>query len=179
MAETSNGLMYGVAQVKFKPAAGGEDKTLGWLDENGMQPAGNAPSFMDVYAAQVTDGPVDSIMTNPGSDAFTMNLIRLKAQDMVDVFGGKAEADGAYTPPTNFVANGVLTIKMHSGHNFRVFNARLSRNGWQNGMNMQNVLGFGIRVDMLKPTDGKERRWRTYPPGVEPDTSDSTADTKG
>ena len=53
MADTSNGLMYGVAQVKFKPAAGGEDKTLGWLDENGMQPAGNAPSFMDVYAAQV------------------------------------------------------------------------------------------------------------------------------
>ena len=98
MADTSNGLMYGVAQVKFKPAAGGEDKTLGWLDENGMQPAGNAPSFMDVYAAQVTDGPVDSIMTNPGSDAFTMNLIRLKAQDMVDVFGGKAEADGAQLP---------------------------------------------------------------------------------
>lgn len=179
MADTSNGLMYGVALVKFKSfAQPSQEKELGWLDENGMQPAGNAPSFMDVYAAQVTDGPVDSIMTNPGSDAFTMNLIRLKAQDMVDVFGGKAEADGAYTPPANFVANGVLTIKMHSGHNIRVFNARLSRNGWQNGMNMQNVLGFGIRVDMLKPTDGKERRWRTYPPGVEPDTSDTTADAK-
>ena len=41
---------------------------------------------------------------------------------------------------------------------------------------MQGVLGFGIRVDMLKPTDGKGRRWRSYPPGVEPDTSDSTAD---
>ena len=66
--------MYGVAAVKFKTPEG-EEKTLGWLDENGMQPAGNAPTFMDVNAAQVTDGPVDSIMTNPGSDAFTMNLI--------------------------------------------------------------------------------------------------------
>lgn len=175
MADNSNGLMYGVAEVKFKESQG-EEKTLGWLDENGMQPAGNAPQFLDVYAAQVTDGPVDSIQTNPGSDAFTMNLIQLSAKNMSEVFGGKAEADGAYTPPANFVKTGVLTIKMHSGHNFRVFNARLSRNGWQNGMNMSNVLGFGIRVDMLKPTDGKERRWRSYPPGVTPDTSDETAD---
>lgn len=177
MADTSNGLMYGVAAVKFKAAgAGGQEKTLGWLDENGMQPAGNEPTFMDVIAAQVTDGPVDSIMTNPGSDAFTMNMIRMKAEDMVAVFGGKAEADGSYTPPEKFVANGVLTITMHSGHNFRVFNARLSRKGFQNGINMQNVLAMGIRVDMLKPTDGKVRRWRTYPPGLEPDTADSTAD---
>ena len=177
MADTSNGLMYGVAAVKFKTSEGGE-KTLGWLDENGMQPAGNAPTFMDVMAAQVTDGPVDSIMTNPGSDAFTMNLIRLKAEDMVAVFGGKAEADGSYTPPSKMVANGMLTISMHSGHNFRVFNSRLSRNGWQNGINMQNVLAMGIRVDMLKPADGKERRWRIYPPGVVPDTSDATADAE-
>ena len=175
MADNSNGLMYGVAMVKFKEAQG-EEKTLGYLDENGMQPAGQAPQFMDVYAAQVADGPVDSIQTNPGSDAFTMNLIQLKAENMVTVFGGKAETDGAYTPPANFVKTGVLTIKMHSGHSFRVFNARLSRNGWQNGMNMSNVLAMGIRVDMLKPTDGKERRWRSYPPGVEPDTSDQTAD---
>lgn len=175
MADTSNGLMYGVAAVKFKPSSG-DEKTLGWLDENGMQPAGNAPTFMEVYSAQVTDGPVDSIMTNPGSDAFTMNLIKLDAQSMVDVFGGKKETDDSYTPPTSFVATGVLTISMHSGHSFRVFNARLSRNGWQNGMNMQNVLAFGIRVDMLKPTDGKDRRFRIYPPGVEPDTADTTAD---
>lgn len=177
MADTSNGLMYGVAAVKFKPASG-EEKTLGWLDQNGMQPAGSAPTFLEVFAAQVMDGAVDSIMTNPGSDAFTMNLIKLDAQSMVDVFGGKKETDGSYTPPTSFVATGVLTISMHSGHNFRVFNARLSRNGWQNGMNMQNVLAFGIRVDMLKPTDGKDRRFRIYPPGVVPDTSDETADAE-
>lgn len=180
MADTSNGLMYGLAEVKFKPAGEeSEEKTLGWLDENGMQPAGNAPQFLDVYAAQVTDGPVDSIQTNPGSDAFTMNLIQLKAQNMSDALGGKAEADGSYTPPVNFVRTGVLTLKMHSGHSFRVFNARLSRNGFQNGINMQNVLAMGIRVDMLKPTDGKERRWRSYPPGVVPDTADSTADGAG
>lgn len=167
MADTSNGLMYGVAKVTFKAAgAEGQEKTLAWLDENGMHPAGNAPSFLDVFAAQITDGPVDSIMTNPGSDAFTMNLIQLNAQSMVDVFGGKAGTDGSYTPPSKMLANGVLTITMHSGHGFRIFNARLSRNGFQNGINMQNVLAMGIRVDMLKPADGKDRRYRTYPPGT-------------
>lgn len=175
--DKSNGLLYGAAEIKFKPSDGME-KTIGWIDENGLQPAGNAPSFLDIYAAQVTDGPVDSILTNPGSDAFTMNLIKLNAQNLVDIFGGTAEADGSYTPPGNFVATGVLTIKMHSGHSFRVFNSRLSRNGWQNGINMQSVLAFGIRVDMLKPADGKERRWRIYPPEVIPDTADSTADAE-
>lgn len=179
MADTSNGLIYGIAEVKFKASgSASQEKTLGWLDENGMQPAGNAPQFMDVYAAQVLDGPVESIQTNPGSDAFTMNLIQLKAQNMADVFGGKAETDGSYTPPASFLQTGVLTMKMHSGQSFRVFNARLSRNGFQNGINMQNVLAMGIRVDMLKPTDGKVRRWRMYPPGVDPDESDTKADAE-
>lgn len=154
------------------------EKTIGWIDENGLQPAGTAPSFLDIFAAQILDGPVDSILTNPGSDAFTMNLIKLNAQNLVDIFGGTAEADGSYTPPENFVATGMLTIKMHSGHSFRVFNSRLSRNGFQNGINMQSVLAFGIRVDMLKPAGEKKRRWRIYPPGVVPDTSDSTADAE-
>lgn len=43
-----------------------------------------------------------------------MNLIQLKAQNLVDIFGGTAEDDGSYTPPANFVATGVLTIKTHS-----------------------------------------------------------------
>ena len=72
-----------------------------------------------------------------------------------------------------------MTLKAHSGHSIRIFNARVSRNGFQNGINMQNVLAMGVRVDMLKPTDGKERRYRIYPPGVTPDTSDTTADGAG
>ena len=175
--DTSNGLIYGLAEIKFKSsAASSQEKTIGWIDENGLQPAGSEPQFLEIFAAQVLDGAVESIMQNPGSDAFNLNLIQLKAQNMVDIFGGKAEADGSYTPPASFMATGVLTIKSHSGHSFRIFNARLTKTTFQNGMNMQNVLGFGIRVDMLKPADGKERRFRIYPPRVTPDTADGTAD---
>ena len=174
MADESNGLIFGTSEIKFKKDGGGEEKTIAWIDENGMQPAGNAPQFLDVFAAQVTDGPVDSILQNPGSDAFTMNLIQLKAQNLVDIFGGTAGDDGSYTPPANFLATGVLTIKTHSGHNIRIFKARLSRNGFQNGLNMQSVFAFGIRVDMLKPAGEKTDRWKMYPPGLDPDTSDAS-----
>ena len=180
MADASNGIIYGVAEIKFKSSAiDSEEKTIGWIDENGLQPAGTEPQFLEIFAAQVLDGSVETILQNPGSEAFTLILIQLKAKNLEDIFGGKAETDGSYTPPTSFIATGVLTIKMHSGHSFRVFNARLSKTTFQNGMNMQNVLGFGIRVDMLKPADGKERRFRIYPPGISPDTADGTADNAG
>ena len=37
MADTSNGIIYGTAEVKFK-ASEGTDKTIGWLDENSKLP---------------------------------------------------------------------------------------------------------------------------------------------
>lgn len=165
MADTSNGLMYGVAAVTFINGSS-ERKELGWLDENGIQPAGSAPTFLDVFAAQVTDGPVDSIMTNPGSDAFTMNLIQLNIRSLVDIFGG-TEEEGVYIPPANFVAIGELVIRMHSGHTFYIYKARLSKNGWQNGMNMKNVTALGIRVDILKDNNRNGDRFAILSPGTE------------
>ena len=177
MADTSNGLMFGLAQVKFK-ADQGEEVELGWISEEGLSPSGSAASFTDIYAAQVTDGPVDSIMSNPGSDAFDMTLIQLKADNLSKIFGGKAEADGSWTPPSSFVKTGVVTFKAHSGHSMRIFKARVSKSQFQNGLNMNNVMGIGINVQMLKDAD-KERRFRIYPPGVEPNEADETADAAG
>ena len=74
MANTSNGLIYGLAEMKF---AG---KAIGWIDENGLSPAGNNPTFVEVKAAQVLTGSVASILSDPGSTAFTFNLIKLNAQ---------------------------------------------------------------------------------------------------
>lgn len=177
MADTSNGLMFGLAQVKFK-ADQGEEVELGWISEEGLSPSGSAASFTDIYAAQVTDGPVDSIMSNPGSDAFDMTLIQLKADNLSKTFGGKAEADGSWTPPSSFVKTGVVTFKAHSGHSMRIFKARVSKSQFQNGLNMNNVMGIGINVQMLKDAD-KKRRFRIYPPGVEPNKADETADAAG
>lgn len=170
MADTSNGLIYGVGAVKFK------SKTIGYISQDGMQPAGNAPSFTDIFAAQVQSGPVGSLMSSPGSDAFTFNLIQLKAENLVDTIGGTAGTDGSWTPPLTVMSNGPMDITTMSGHTIRIFNARLSRNGMQNGINMSNVLAFGFRVDMELPADGSAF-YKIFPPGVDPDAKPATPNT--
>lgn len=160
MADTSNGLIYGLSELKFK------DKVIGWIDENGLTPAGTSPSFLEVKAAQVQDGPVDTILTDPGSDAFTFNLIQLKAENLVDTIGGTKGSSDEWTPPANMVATGKVLITATSGHKVLIPNARLSRNGFQNGINLQNVLALGIRLDMMKPSDGETPRFTIYPPGA-------------
>ena len=159
MADTSNGLIYGLSEVKFK------EQVLGYIDQNGMQPAGTAPTFMDVVAAQVTDGPVESIQTSPGNEAFTANLIQLKAANLVAAVGGTAGDDDSYTPPTSINEVGKLEIKTVSGHVIVAKKVRVSRNGFANGINLQNVLAMGLRFDLLKPDDGGER-YKIYPPGA-------------
>ena len=164
MADNSNGAISGLAEIKFK------DKVLGYVSEDGIQPAGEAPSFQAVYAAQKTDGPFVTIMSNPGTEAFTANLIQLKAENLVDVIGGTAGSDGSWTPPANPVAEGgPLDFKTQSGHTLRYYNVRISRNGLQNGLNMQNVLGYGIRIDVLAPASGDT--YKIFPPGANPDAA--------
>lgn len=142
MADESDGIIYGLAKVEF----GG--KVIGWIDENGLQPAGSAPSFLPVKAAQVLSGAVKTIVTDPGETAFTFNLIQLKAQNLVDTIGGTAGVeDGSWTPPEVMVKEGLMNITTHSGHTLHMPKARVSNNGYQNGLNMQNVLALSLRVD--------------------------------
>ena len=61
------------------------------------------------------------------------------------------------------MGTGPMDIKTHSGHTFTIPNARVSKNGLQNGLNMSNVLAFGFRVDMMKPATGGER-YKIVPP---------------
>lgn len=142
MTDTSDGIIYGLAKVTF----GG--KTIGWIDENGLQPAGSAPSFLPIKAAQVLSGAVKTIVTDPGETAFTFNLIQLKAENLVDVIGGeKGPDDDSWSPPEVMVKEGVMSITTHSGHTLYMPKARVSNNGYQNGLNMQNVLALSLRVD--------------------------------
>ena len=161
MADTSNGLIFGVGEVKF----GAE--VIGWIDQNGMQPAGSEPQYMEVYAAQVQDGPVDSIMTNPGSEAFSFNLIKLNAEGLVKVIGGEKGTKDEWTPPAEVNKVGKMDIKTVSGHIIRIPKARITKGNMQNGLNMSNVLAFKFRVDFMKPDTGD--RYTIYPPGADPD----------
>lgn len=163
MAETSNGIIYGLAELKF---AG---KTLGWIDENGLQPAGNAPTFTPVKAAQVLTGSVASILSDPGTTAFTFNLIQLKAQNLADILGGTPGEHGSWTPPATVFKEGEAIIKCHSGDSFKIPSAKITRNGFPNGLNMQGVFAYSFRLD-FQVTEEAPAGFHQYPPGVNPET---------
>ena len=98
----NNGLIYGIGKLMFS------GKEIGWISQDGLAPAGEDAQTTPIYAAQVPDGPVDELVTSPGTIAFSFTLIQLNAQNCVDLLGGEiSEKDGAYEPPEAFTS-GVL-----------------------------------------------------------------------
>lgn len=87
----NNGLIYGIGKLSFC------GKEIGWISQDGLAPAGEDVQTTPIYAAQVTDGPVDELVTSPGSTAFTFTLIQLNAQSCVDLLGGEVSAKDGHT----------------------------------------------------------------------------------
>ncbi|MFV0403644.1 MAG: hypothetical protein ACK5KV_06810 [Bacteroides graminisolvens] len=154
--------IYGIAAVKF----GG--KTLGYIDQNGFQPAGTAPTRTPIYAAQVKSGPVLTLTSNPGQTAFNITLIELNSEGLTDVIGGTKDANGNWEPPEKGEKTGVMDIVTDSGHTLRFYKAHLSWSDFANGLNNQNVLGIQFRVEVEKDADGKT--WKKFQPGIDPAT---------
>lgn len=154
--------MYGLGQVKFS------GKILGWIDEQGLQPAGTAPTQVDVYAAQVKDGPVATITSNPGKKAFTCNLIDLSAENLVSAIGGTKDANGNWEPPEKWENTGVMDISCDSGETIRFSNAKVTGNDFANGINSQGVLALALNIELLKDEDGK--RLKIFAKGIDPET---------
>lgn len=163
MADNSDGIIYGLAELKFK------DKTIGYIDETGLTPAGNNPQFLEIRAAQNLAGPIKTILSDPGSTAFTFNLIKLNATELSNILGGEPDENGGWVPPATVFAEGACIIKCHSGHSFNIPNAKISRNGFPNGINMQSVFAYGFRID-FQPTKEAPAGFKQYPPGVDPST---------
>lgn len=55
----NNGLIYGIGKLSFC------GKEIGWISQDGLAPAGEDVQTTPIYAAQVTDGPVDELVTSP------------------------------------------------------------------------------------------------------------------
>lgn len=154
-------IIYGIAKVTFC------SKVIGYLDESGLTPAGSAPSYQDIYASQVKDGPVITLTTNPGKKAFSCNLIQMAAENLVDVIGGTKDASGGWEPPEKWEKIGVMDIKCDSGHTIRLYNAKVTGGDFANGLSSSNVLGLALNIEMLKDASGK--RMKIYNAGTEPE----------
>lgn len=154
--------IYGLNQVKF------DGEIIGWIDEQGLQPAGTAPTQVDVYAAQVKDGPIATITSNPGKKAFTCNLIDMSADSLVNTIGGTKDADGNWEPPEKWEKTAAMDISCDSGETIRFFNAKVTGNDFANGINSQGVLALTLNIELLKNEAGKSLK--IFGKGIDPDT---------
>ena len=116
----NNGLIYGIGTLKFN------SEEIGWISQDGLSPKGEAKQTTPIYAAQVHDGPVDELTSNPGSTAFGFKLIQLTPEMCKKLFGGTvAAADGAYEPPTDFKdLEGPFEVECVSGYKIEIPRAR-------------------------------------------------------
>lgn len=161
MAE-NDGLVYGLNELKV------DGKTIGWLSDAGLQPAGTAASKTEIFAAQVKDGPIKTLKTNAGKKAFSGVLIQLVPQNLVDLIGGEYESQKGYMAPDNWeLLNKKVDIKCDSGHTLRIFQADITGDDFANGVNSSNLLGIAFTIEIKKPADGP--RWQLFDPGVDPD----------
>ncbi len=161
-----DGLIYGLAHLKFK------EKEIGLISEEGLQPAGSAPSTTDIYAAQVKDGPVMTLTTNPGKKAFTCTPDRVERREPGEHHRrheGRQEQLGA---PENWEATGVMDVVADSGETLRFYNAKVTGSDFAN-INSSNVLGLSLNIELLKDAEGK--RMKLFAKGIDPDTGTEAA----
>lgn len=155
----NKGLVYGIGELTFM------GKKIGWISQEGLTAKGDAKQTTPIYAAQVHDGPVEEITSNPGTTAFGFKLIQLQPEMCKDLFGGTvAAADGAYEPPTEFKdLEGPFEVECVSGHKISIPRARMS-GALADSINMSGVLSYDCTVTCLKPLEEGKARYRIIPP---------------
>lgn len=160
MAENT-GAIYGVKALKHN------GKELGLISEDGMQPGGDSPSKTRIWAAQKRNAPFAVLLTTPGTKMWTFTLIELKAENMAQVMGGEADAQGNYVPPEEDQnVDGVFDIECVTGHTIRIYNGMLTCN-FANGINFSNVLGVSCELEMQDAGTGK-KPYKIFAPGQKP-----------
>lgn len=155
------GAVYGLKALKHN------GKELGLISEDGMQPGGDSPTKTRIWAAQKRNAPFVVLKTTPGTKVWTFTLIELRAKNIEQVMGGKADEQGNYTPPTDDKdVGGVFDIECTSGQTIRVYNGVLTCN-FANGINFSNVLGISCELEMQDAGEGKPA-FKVFAPGQVP-----------
>ena len=155
----NDGYIYGLDEFYFK------GKKVGYLSEDAFAFSGDAPSSVQVRAAQAHNAVVKTIISNPGSDKCEFSLIELKKENIVTVFGGTV-AGGVYTSPRDKAPlEGRAFIKCFSGHKIDIPKAVLTSN-LSGGINLAGVMSIKCTMEMNLPDDGVSGPFKIYDPGT-------------
>ena len=81
MNPINDGIMMLLDEVTFK------GDVLGLISADGIDWGGDDPTETDLNAAQRRDGPVKSLITAPGTDVLTFQMIQLIAEEIAKIAG--------------------------------------------------------------------------------------------
>lgn len=115
----NDGFMMLLDEVSF----GG--KVLGLISAEGLTWGGDDPTIFDLNAAQLRNGPVKSLVTSPGTDQFTFQMIQLIAENMQDILGGDINGENFLAPEVVQTQEGTLTIKTGTGQTISIHRASM------------------------------------------------------
>ena len=82
MDPINDGIMMLLDEVTFK------GNVLGLISADGLDWGGDDPTETDLNAAQRRDGPVKSLITAPGTDVLTFQMIQLIAEEIAKIADG-------------------------------------------------------------------------------------------
>ncbi len=115
----NDGYMMLLDEVSF----GG--KPIGLISADGLTWGGDDPTIFDLKAAQQRNSPVKSLVTDPGTDQFTFQMIQLIAENLQDILGGDINGENFSAPEIFQTKEGPLVIKTGTGQTITVVKASL------------------------------------------------------
>lgn len=95
-------------------------KVLGLISADGLTWGGDDPTIFDLNAAQLRNGPVKSIMTAPGTDQFTFQMIQLVPENIQDIMGGDINGENFSAPEVVQTKEDVMGIKTGTGQTIAI-----------------------------------------------------------
>lgn len=93
-----SGYVFGLKTLKFN------NVVLGQISEDSIDWGGDEPTTIKIFSAQNRNTPVLELKDTPGTDELSFDLIELKPDNLIAIFGGSKATAGGYTtwtPPTD------------------------------------------------------------------------------
>jgi len=144
-------------------------KTIGNISEEGVDWGGDKPTYNKLVAAQKRNGIVKKVLSNPGSDILTFQMIQLNAQNMVNVAGGTAVGEVWNAPSKKVLITGPASIKTGTGQSI-VFKEVALGAEVRGKLGNSGNLYMDCEAEMISPSDDSS------PFSIEPTVAGLTVD---
>lgn len=161
MATLHDGAIYGLHQFTFKGTV------WGYISDDSIEWGGDNISTEDIWAAQKRRAPFKRLVSSPGSDVLSGDLIQLIPKNLQAALGGTLnETEVKWSAPTEtIIEEGPLEITTADGVVISIPKASLVAKP-QGSFGYSDVFKIHFEFTIMTPDDEKEAPYTiTYPTG--------------